>query len=149
VKTVMNLRFPQNVGNSLTSCGNVSFKRMNLLHCMSDQIIYLRIFMHLFFPLAVQMFSVTPGTFSSQASRQSRCLCRQVRTFGTAPPDAANRPKMWNIKSVSLHTSVCCELSHRQHTASPTSTPTCSKVTNIYVDPLRPSACRTGIATEG
>jgi hypothetical protein len=40
VKTVMNLRVPQIAGNSLTSRETVSFKRMNLLHCMSDQFVY-------------------------------------------------------------------------------------------------------------
>ena len=102
------------------------------------------IFIHLIFPLAVQLFSVTRGTFSSQVRHQSRCLCRQVRTFGTAPPDAANRPKIPNIKSAFLYTGICCELSDRQHIAPP---PPAVKSPTFMCIPLRPPACRTASAT--
>ena len=44
-KTVTNLWLSQNPGCILNSCGNVSFKGMNLLHCVSDQFsIYLHIY---------------------------------------------------------------------------------------------------------
>jgi hypothetical protein len=122
---------------------------------MIDQFIYVH-FYSFNFSSAVQLFSVTQGTFSSQARHKSRCLCRQVRTFGTMPPDAANRPKIQNIKSTFLYASICCKLSDMQPpplprtpspTPSPLPQPAVKSPTFMWI-PLRSSECPTVVGQQ-
>ena len=149
----MNLWFSQNSVSILISCENVSFKRMNLLHCMSDQfIIYPQIYL---FSLSVSSSAV---------------LSYSLHAWFPSPPPVAlpvtSSKNIWNWAtrcSQSVQNSEhkkCVSLYHylpravrqtgrqtdRQHTAPPPPTAPSVKSPTFMWIPLRPQACLTGIA---